>query len=80
MLKELIACRHRSLIKNQTGLATAEQLFKSTGDRRFYDVYVRPTLVSYGASCKVLTAYHRDTEKKVRGSGGAWARSHAFGD
>lgn len=26
--------------------------------------YVRPTLVSYGGSCKVLTAYSKDTRGK----------------
>jgi len=29
------------------------------------DTYVRMTLVSYGASCKVFTAHHRGTNRKV---------------
>lgn len=33
--------------------------------RRFHENYTRLTLTSYGASCKVLTAYHRVTNKKV---------------
>eukprot|EP00198_Chlamydomonas_reinhardtii_P004080 XP_001693416.1 predicted protein [Chlamydomonas reinhardtii] len=35
------------------------------GDGRFHENYTRLTLTSYGASCKVLTAYHRVTNKKV---------------
>lgn len=33
--------------------------------RRFADCYVRATLVSYGASCKVMTAFNKVTNQKV---------------
>jgi hypothetical protein len=33
--------------------------------RRFHEFYTRLTLTSYGASCKVLTAFHRTSNKKV---------------
>ena len=62
----LEACRERSTLKRDAAQITAVNLFKQTQGKRFYDTYVRPTLVSYGASCKVLVAWHRLTQKKVR--------------
>lgn len=32
--------------------------------KRFHDNYCRTTLVSYGANCKVLTAYHKESGKR----------------
>ena len=36
----------------------------TTKGQRFHDNYVRPTLVSYGGSCKVLTAFSKTTKGK----------------
>ncbi|KAG2443965.1 hypothetical protein HXX76_002304 [Chlamydomonas incerta] len=46
-------------------LRTADEMFELSKGRRFHENYTRLTLTSYGASCKVLTAYHRVTNKKV---------------
>lgn len=46
-------------------LTIAGEMFTATKGRRFHEFYTRLTLTSYGASCKVLTAYHRVTGKKV---------------
>ena len=54
------------MLKMEAALSVAEALFRATAGKEFYDVYARPTLVSYGASCKVLTAWHKETQKKVR--------------
>jgi calcium-dependent protein kinase len=56
--------RHVSAHKRESAYQKAENLFLATYGQRFYDNYVRPTLVSYGATCKVLTAYHKETQKK----------------
>ena len=53
------------MLKMEAALSVAEALFRATAGKEFYDVYARPTLVSYGASCKVLTAWHKETQKKV---------------
>ena len=55
----------RSMLRMEAALSVAEALFRATAGKEFYDVYARPTLVSYGASCKVLTAWHKETQKKV---------------
>ncbi|GAX85949.1 hypothetical protein CEUSTIGMA_g13365.t1 [Chlamydomonas eustigma] len=56
--------RQVSAHKRESADHKAEIMFLVTKGQRFYDNYVRPTLVSYGATCKVLTAYHRETQKK----------------
>ena len=66
-LKDNQNSRHESNMNRKASLLQAEKLFKETSGRRFYDSYVRPTLVSYGGSCKVLTAFHKETQKKVCG-------------
>ncbi|KAG2439835.1 hypothetical protein HYH02_010468 [Chlamydomonas schloesseri] len=46
-------------------LRVADDMFALAKGRRFHENYTRLTLTSYGASCKVLTAFHRVTNKKV---------------
>ncbi len=59
-----VRLRQVSAVKRDGSLQKAEAMFQLTKGKRFYDNYVRPTLVSYGATCKVLTAYKRDTDRK----------------
>ncbi len=53
-----------TLDKRDQAILRAEQLFAATAGKKFHSNYVRVSLVSYGASCKVLTAWHRGTNKK----------------
>ena len=46
-------------------MARAESLLQQTAGQGLHDNYVRCTLVSYGASCKVLTGYAKGTQNKV---------------
>lgn len=50
--------------KQKLSVKIAEELLVASKGKRFHDHYVRPTLASYGASCKVLTAYSRSTQRK----------------
>ncbi|GBF92999.1 hypothetical protein Rsub_05835 [Raphidocelis subcapitata] len=45
--------------------AEAAELFGANEGRVFRDKYVRATLVSYGANCKVFTAAHRESNEPV---------------
>lgn len=45
--------------------AAALAMFRANEGRVFRDKYVRATLASYGASCKVFTAAHRHTNEAV---------------
>lgn len=44
-------------------LAAAADALDATRGRSWRNTYVRATLVSYGASCKVFTAVHRHTNR-----------------
>ncbi|KAG2498443.1 hypothetical protein HYH03_003700 [Edaphochlamys debaryana] len=55
----------RSAALRAEALRVADEMFLATKGRRFHENYARLTLTSYGASCKVLTAFHRFTNKKV---------------
>lgn len=56
--------RATSLKRKQSAISVAEGMMLETQGKRFHDNYIRPTLVSYGGSCKVLTAYHKQTRGK----------------
>ncbi len=51
--------------KKEHAVSVAEELLLSSAGQRFHDNYVRQTLTSYGANCKVLTAYNKATQAKV---------------
>ncbi|GIL84209.1 hypothetical protein Vretifemale_12905 [Volvox reticuliferus] len=55
----------KSALLREEALKVAEEMMGLTRGKRFHEFYTRLTLTSYGASCKVLTAYHRMTNKKV---------------
>ncbi|EFJ51622.1 hypothetical protein VOLCADRAFT_116471 [Volvox carteri f. nagariensis] len=55
----------KSALLREEALKIAEEMMGLTKGKRFHEYYTRLTLTSYGASCKVLTAYHRTTNKKV---------------
>lgn len=46
-------------------IATAEQLISANAGKHFRETYVRSTLVSYGASCRVFSLYNKYTDEKV---------------
>lgn len=54
-----------SMHKKEQARAVAEAVMHRTAGQRFMDNYTRPVLVSFGANCKVLTAYSRGTQQKV---------------
>jgi hypothetical protein len=53
-----------TLDRRDEAIARAAELFARTRGTSFHSNYVRTTLVSYGASCKVLTCVHRATGKR----------------
>ncbi|GLI66227.1 hypothetical protein VaNZ11_009966 [Volvox africanus] len=55
----------KSALLREEALKVAEEMMGLSRGKRFHEYYARLTLTSYGASCKVLTAYHRMTNKKV---------------
>ncbi|GIL67400.1 hypothetical protein Vafri_20799 [Volvox africanus] len=55
----------KSALLRDEALKVAEEMMGLSRGKRFHEYYTRLTLTSYGASCKVLTAYHRMTNKKV---------------
>lgn len=65
--KELVAkeSHRRSLAKKRSAISMAERLMALHAGQNFYDAYERVSLVSYGASCKVMTAYSKSTKLKV---------------
>lgn len=65
--KELVAkeSHRRSLAKKRSAISVAERLMALHAGQNFYEAYERVSLVSYGASCKVMTAYSKSTKLKV---------------
>lgn len=65
--KELVAkeSHRRSLAKKRSAISVAERLMALHAGQNFYEAYERVSLVSYGASCKVMTAYSKTTKLKV---------------
>jgi hypothetical protein len=57
--------REESIARRTECLALAERVFAATAGKKFHDLYVRATLVSYGASARVLVADHLESSRRV---------------
>lgn len=55
----------KSLFLKAKALEVAESLFSASAGQKFTENYVRATLTSYGANCRLLTAYDKVTNEKV---------------
>lgn len=62
---DLQRLKQRSMARKQHAVTQAEKLLQAYQGKSFHEVYDKPNLVSYGASCKVLTAIHKVTGAKV---------------
>jgi hypothetical protein len=55
----------QSAADKQQAVAAAEALLAAKAGVNYRDTYVRATLVSYGASCRVFTAVDKHTQQPV---------------
>lgn len=54
-----------SLTLRHAAVQQADVLFINNAGKKFHEQYIRATLTSYGANCRLLTAFHKDTDEKV---------------
>lgn len=55
----------QSAADKAAAVAAAEAMLAANQGRRHRDIYVRATLLSYGASCRVFTAWSKQSQEQV---------------